>query len=113
FPPFWKLDNHYVLIDFHKEFDLPAAEEAEVYVEGQYNLKLDGKAFAGYPKHISIPAGNHKISVKVFCLDRVPAIYVKGKNVVSDSTWLVTFEDKEWIDASGKVSDKSGTVFLP
>ncbi|WP_431210768.1 hypothetical protein ACQ86N_33125 [Puia sp. P3] len=26
---------------------------------------------------------------------------------------MVTYEDKEWIDASGKASDKSGTVWLP
>ncbi|MEI6949220.1 alpha-rhamnosidase [Paraflavisolibacter sp. H34] len=112
FPPFWKLDNHYVLIDFHKDFDLPAAEEAEVFVEGQYNLKLDGKAFSGYPQKISIPAGKHKLSLKVFCQDRVPAIFVRGKNVVTDSTWLVTFEDKEWIDETGKTSDISATTFL-
>ena len=111
-PPFWKLDNHYVLIDFHKVFDLKEAEEAELYVEGQYNVKVDGKAFFGYPKKITIPAGKHKVSLKVFCQDRVPAIYVKGKNVVSDSTWLVTFEDKEWIDQSGKASDQSGTTWL-
>ncbi|QMW06169.1 hypothetical protein [Spirosoma foliorum] len=25
-PPFWKLDSHYNLIDFHKDFDLTQAE---------------------------------------------------------------------------------------
>ena len=111
-PPFWKLDNHYVLIDFHKVFDLKEAEEAELFVEGQYNVKVDGKAFFGYPNKITIPAGKHKVSLKVFSQDKVPAIYVRGKKVVSDSTWLVTFEDKEWIDQSGKVSDQSGTTWL-
>jgi alpha-L-rhamnosidase len=111
-PPFWKLDNHYILIDFHKVFDLKQAEEAELFVEGQYNVKIDGKAFAGYPKKITIPAGKHKISLKVFCQDKVPAIFVRGKNVVSDSSWLVTYEDKEWIDETGKASDQSGTTWL-
>jgi len=101
-----------VLIDFHKIFDLKEAEEAELYVEGQYNVKIDGQAFFGYPKKITIPAGKHKVSLKVFSQDKVPAIYVRGKNVVSDSTWLVTFEDKEWIDQSGKASDQSGTTWL-
>jgi hypothetical protein len=31
---------------------------------------------------------------------------------VSDGTWLVTFEDKEWIDETGKASDQSGTTWL-
>nr|WP_242691728.1 alpha-L-rhamnosidase C-terminal domain-containing protein [Pedobacter sp. SYSU D00823] len=112
FPPFWKLDSHYPLIDFHKDFDLPAAEEVDLFVEGQYNVKIDGKAISGYPKHIRIPAGKHKLSLKVFNQASVPAIYVKGSKVVSDDSWLVTFEDKEWIDETGKTSDKSGTTWL-
>ncbi|MCD0489360.1 alpha-rhamnosidase [Pedobacter sp. MC2016-14] len=111
-PPFWKMDSHYVLVDFHKEFDLDKAEEVKLYVEGQYNVKIDGQALTGYPKTISIPAGHHKLSLKVYAQDRVPSILVKGTKVVSDDTWLATFEDKEWIDASGKVSDKSGTIFV-
>lgn len=111
-PPFWKLDSHYNLIDFHKDFDVPATEEVELFVEGQYNVKLDGKPFIGYPKKITIPAGKHRISLKVFCQDRVPSIFVKGKTIVSDASWLVTFEDKEWIDETGKASDQSGTTWL-
>ncbi|MEZ0542164.1 alpha-L-rhamnosidase-related protein [Fibrella arboris] len=111
-PPFWKLDSHYNLIDFHKDFDVPEAEEIELAVEGRYNVKVDGKAFSGFPTKITVPAGKHRISLKVFCQDRVPAIFVKGKNVVSDNTWLVTYEDKEWIDETGKASDQSGTTWL-
>ncbi|MET1054910.1 MAG: alpha-rhamnosidase [Pedobacter sp.] len=111
-PPFWKMDSHYVLIDFHKDFELSEAEVAELYVEGQYNVKIDGKSLFGYPDKISIPAGKHRISLKVFCQNNVPAIFVRGKKVISDSSWLVTFEDKEWIDQSGKASDQSGTSWL-
>ena len=111
-PPFWKMDSHYVLVEFHKEFNLANAEEVKLYVEGQYNVKIDGQAFSGYPKKITIPAGKHKLSLKVYGQDKVPAILVQGKTVVSDGSWLTTFEDKEWIDASGKASDKSGTTFV-
>lgn len=111
-PVLWKMDSHYVLIEFHKDFDVPATEEVKLYVEGIYNLKIDGQAFVGYPKSITIPAGHHKLSLKVYNQGNVPSIFVQGKTVVSDDTWLVTFEDKEWIDASGKVSDKSGTTYL-
>ncbi|MGF1925712.1 MAG: alpha-rhamnosidase, partial [Bacteroidia bacterium] len=110
--PFWKMDSHYVLVDFHKEFDLAAAEEVKLYVEGTYNVKIDGKALLGFPKTINIPAGKHKLSLKVYGQARVPAIFVQGKTIVSDASWLATFEDKEWIDASGKTSDKSGTTFV-
>ena len=112
FPVFWKMDNHYVLMDFHKVFDVPAPETVDIYVEGEYNVKLDGKAFEGSPKRITVPAGKHKINIKVFNQANVPAIYVKGKSIVSDASWLVTFEDKEWIDETGKTSDISATKWL-
>jgi alpha-L-rhamnosidase len=109
FPPFWKMDAHYVLVDFHKDFYLNQPEEVTIVVEGQYNVKLDGKAFEGSPMSISVPAGKHRINIKVYNQYFVPAIYVRGKTIFSDSSWLVTYEDKEWIDETGKASDQSGT----
>lgn len=112
FPVFWKTDSHYNLVDFHKVFDLKAPEEVSIVVEGTYNLKIDGKAIGGFPSKITMPAGKHKLSLKVYNQGAVPAIYVSGKTVKSDSSWLVTFEDKEWIDETGKASDQSGTTWL-
>lgn len=112
FPVFWKIDSHYVLMDFHKVFDVPAAETVDIFVEGTYHVKLDGIAFEGSPKQITVPAGKHKINIKVFNQANVPAVYIKGKTIVSDSSWLVTFEDKEWIDETGKASDISATKWL-
>jgi len=112
FPPFWRIDSPYPLIDFHRIFDLKEAEDVTIDAEGQYNVKLDGKMIEGYPKTIHIPAGKHKINIKVYSQQAIPTIYVKGRTVVSDSTWLVTNEDKEWIDESGKASDQSGTTWL-
>jgi len=111
-PVLWKMDSHYVLVEFHKDFDVPTAEEVKINVEGTYNVKIDGQAFVGYPKTITVPAGHHKISLKVYNQGNVPAIYLKGKTIVSDNTWQATFEDKEWIDATGKVSDRSDTKYL-
>jgi|GEM_PF-21122 len=113
FPPFWKLDNHYVLIDFRRQFELPAADDIDLSVEGRYNCKLDGKMIPGYPRHLHMTAGHHTLELKVFNQDAPPFIYVKGRYLVSDPSWSVTFEDKEWIDASGKTSDKSGTIWTP
>ncbi len=112
FPPFWRMDAHYVLMDFHKVFDLTAPEEISIYAEGDYNVKLDSKMLPGAPATITLPAGKHKINIKVYNQDKVPAIFVKGRTIVSDASWLVTYEDKEWIDETGKVSDQSGTTWL-
>jgi hypothetical protein len=112
FPVFWKVDSHYPLIDFHKDFFLTELEEVDIYAEGNYNVKLDGKPIEGTPKKITVPAGKHKINVKVFNQANVPAIYVSGRTIFSDASWLVTFEDKEWIDETGKTSDISATKWL-
>lgn len=112
FPVFWKMDNHYVLMDFHKVFELSAPEKVRIHVEGEYNVKLDGKPFEGSPSEIDVPAGRHKINIKVFNRAEVPSIFVSGKTIKSDTSWLVTFEDKEWIDETGKTSDISATKWL-
>ena len=112
FPVFWKIDSHYPLMDFHREFTLSQPEVVAIYAEGQYNVKLDGQLIEGTPQSVTVPAGKHRINVKVFNQAAVPAIYVKGKTIVSDNSWLVTFEDKEWIDETGKTSDVSATKWL-
>lgn len=113
FPPFWKMDSHYVLVEFSKKLDLQTKETITLKVEGRYNVKLDGKMLFGYPQTVTIPAGKHSLNIKVHNQESVPAIYVDGKTIKSDNSWLVTYEDKEWIDESGKASDtSSGTLYL-
>ncbi len=113
FPPFWKMDTHYVLVEFSKKLDLKTEETVRLKVEGQYNVKLDGKLLFGYPETVTIPAGKHSLNIKVHNQATVPAIFVEGQTIKTDNSWLVTFEDKEWIDESGKASDtSSGTVYL-
>ena len=56
------------------------------------------------PETLLLPAGTHNLNIKVWNQSTPPAIYVKGKTVNSDATWRVTYEDKEWIDESGKAS---------
>ncbi len=113
FPPFWKMDSHYVLVEFSKNLDLPEEETINIKVEGQYNVKLNGKLLFGAPEKLVIPAGKHTLNIKVHNQASVPAIFVQGKTIQSDNSWKVTFEDKEWIDESGKASDtSSGTVYM-
>jgi hypothetical protein len=112
FPPFWKTFSHYNLVEFSKRIDLKEPEEIEIAVEGKYNVKLDGKMLTGKPSSLLIGSGKHSLKIKVFNQQYVPAVFVKGKTIISDSSWSVTCEDKEWIDESGKTSDISATVYL-
>lgn len=112
FPPFWKIDSHYVVVEFSKEVALTEPEEIEIKVEGRYNIKLDGKLQFGMPERFLLPAGKYSLNIKVWNQATPPAIFVNGKTVKSDGTWKVTFEDKEWIDESGKASDTSTTFYM-
>ncbi|NDW12230.1 alpha-rhamnosidase [Bacteroides sp. 214] len=112
FPPFWKTDSHYVVVEFSKKLNLAIPEEITIAVEGRYNVKLDGKLQFGAPKKFTLPAGEHNLNIKVYNQATPPALFVSGKTVNSDNTWKVTFEDKEWIDESGKASDTSATVYM-
>ena len=113
FPPFWKQDSHYVTVDFHKKFNLTRPESVQIRVEGKYLVKIDGKFVMGQPKELTIPAGEHVINIKVYNTVSPPAIYVEGEHVYTDGSWLATFEDMEWVDESGKVSDTVATVWYP
>ncbi len=113
FPPFWKMDSHYVLVEFSKQFVLAETEEIEIAVEGTFNIKLDGQLQFGMPKKFTLPAGKHSLNIKVWNQSTPPAIFIDGKTIKSDNSWKVTFEDKEWIDESGKASDtSSGTTYM-
>lgn len=112
FPPFWKSDSHYAIVEFSKQLDLAQPEEIIIAAEGKYNVKLDGKLQFGMPKTMTIPAGKHSLNIKVWNQATPPTIYVKGHTINSDNSWKVTFEDKEWIDESGKASDTSATVYM-
>ncbi|HJD75851.1 MAG TPA: alpha-rhamnosidase [Bacteroides reticulotermitis] len=112
FPPFWKTDSHYVVVEFSKKIDLAEPEEIQIAAEGKYNIKLDGKLQFGMPEKFQLPAGKHSLNIKVWNQATPPAVYVKGKTVKSDASWQVTYEDKEWIDESGKASDTSATIYM-
>lgn len=112
YPVFWKVDNHYPLMNFHKIFDLAQPEEVEIYTEGDYNVRIDGNPVFGAIKRITVPAGKHKLSIKVFNQASVPSIYVKGKTIVSDSSWWVSYDDKEWVDETGKRAEMLATRLL-
>lgn len=112
FPHFWKMDSHYVLVEFSKKIELAVAEEIEIAVEGTFNIKLDGKLQFGMPRRFTLPAGIHSLNIKVWNQATPPAIFINGKTVKSDNSWKVTYEDKEWIDESGKASDTTATTYM-
>ena len=119
FPPFWKQDSHWVTVEFSKSFELTETETITIGCEGQFNLALDGKLSSpesgevrrGLNKGhytLTVPKGQHKLNIKVWNQATPPALFINGKTIKTDNTWLVTYEDKIWIDENG-VAHGSGT----
>ncbi len=101
FPPFWKQDSHWATVEFSKTVSVDDTEKIVIATEGDFSLKLDGALQFGMPDTFLIPPGRHHLSIKIHHLPSPPALYVDGPNVKSDSSWLVTYEDKIWIDEQG------------
>lgn len=111
FPPFWKQDSHYPTVEFSTVVDLPFADSISIACEGHYNFMLDGKLQYGEPKEFLVPEGRHKINIKVWNQSTPPALFVSGKKINTNSSWLATYEDKIWIDENG-VAHGSG-IYVP
>lgn len=112
FPPLWRYYSPYSLVTFQAEVDIPEQDEVSIHSEGSFQLLVDGVQIYGQPKSITIPAGKHKISLKVYNQKVLPAIYINGKYIKSNENWKVTNEDKLWIDESG-TAQQSGTPWVP
>lgn len=112
FPHFWKMDTHYNLVEFSKIVNITEEETLEIRTEGKFNIKLDGKLQFGMPAEFILPKGVHLLNIKIWNQASPPALFIQGETIQSDSSWKVTFEDKEWIDESGKASDTSATIYM-
>lgn len=111
FPPFWKQDSHYVTVEFSRKVELEQEEMITIACEGLFNLMLDGKLQFGQPRTFTIPQGKHKLNLKVWNQSTPPALFIEGKTIHTDATWLATYEDKIWIDENG-VAHGSG-IYVP
>ncbi len=101
-PTFWKQDSHYPMVEFSTKIKLEQEEEIEIYVEGEYNVAIDGEKLFGMPQKAVVPSGHHDINIKVVNQATPPALLIRGNTIKTNSSWLVTFEDKIWIDENGQ-----------
>lgn len=111
FPPFWKQDSHYPTVEFSTKVNLDRQETITIATEGDFNLMLDGKLQFGMPGKFTVPAGEHSLNIKIHNQATPPTLFVKGRTIKSDSSWLATYEDKIWIDENG-MAHGSG-IYVP
>ena len=111
FPPFWKQDSHWPTVLFSKTVCLEKLQTITIATEGLFSLMIDGKLQGCMASQYTIPQGKHQLEVKVWNQATPPALFVEGETIVSNSTWLCTYEDKIWIDENG-VAHGAG-IYVP
>lgn len=96
FPPFYRLDTHYGNIKFIKQINLKGPEEVYIKATGVFSVQSNWDFITNKNGWFSLPKGNYQLSVNVINYDSLPAVFIKGKSINSDSSWLVTcYNDKE------------------
>ncbi|MCE5346070.1 MAG: alpha-rhamnosidase [Bacteroidales bacterium] len=107
YPPFWRVDSHYGVVLFEKKYDNPVAEKVQIFSDGRYHIRIDGVVINNFdPMNLQLPAGKHSLTFLVENYKSVPSILVKGENVFTDESWLVTNQDTKYYNAaSGLFSD--------
>lgn len=93
-PVQWKLDGHEPLMIFTKNLDLQTPEEVEIWAEGQYVISLGWQLrYNGNENGVTrilLPAGKAELKIKVVNYATVPVIFVRGKTIRSDGTWMAS-----------------------
>ncbi len=116
-PVQWKLDSHEPLMIFTKNIDLEEAEEIEIFVEGdKYNISLGGTRVmngneTGHTT-MTIPAGQTELKVLVVNYETIPAIYVKGNTILSDSSWVASPLEKERLTVNMRHPDSPSGYYM-
>lgn len=109
YPPLWRLDAPYGMVSFYKNTDLDRSERIAIYAAGEFTVVLDGKRLNDFdPGEVFIPAGKHILNISVANYSSLPSLLVKGKYLISDTTWRVSFGWRypRLIPESWKFSDR-------
>lgn len=90
-PPEWKYDTCYFNVRFRKTVTLEEPETIRVLSTAQGAVIIDSLTphqFNNLNTDITLPAGTSNIEVRVAKMGGLCSIFVEGKTVVSDETWV-------------------------
>lgn len=94
--PVWQSFGVYPSVKFGREFVLTEPDNLEIYASGGFSAELD---FAGNfvpctDNRLYLDKGRHSLTLHVWNTDgKVPCVYVRGKELVSDGMWQTSLLD--------------------
>lgn len=92
-PPFWRMDYFYPDVKFYKKVDLSEAEEIEIGAEGLLAVQVDGVYCYGVRDRLMVEKGEHLLTFWVYNSEKLPCLYVRGRSIVTDESWMVSCND--------------------
>ena len=94
-PTFWQLYGPNCLVRFRKTVQLEKEEMITVSTDGEGYLQL-GRRRLSYTEPVVIPPGEHVLQFVVGNPAGIPALFVEGTTIFSDSSWEATAFDGTW-----------------
>ncbi len=94
-PAFWQLYGPNCLVKFRKAVELENDETILVSTDGDGYVQLGWQRIS-CDGPVLIPKGKHMLQVVVGNASGIPAIYVLGETISSDSSWEATAFDGSW-----------------
>jgi len=94
-PAFWQLYGPNCLVKFRKAVDLAQEETITVTLDGNGYVQLGWKRLA-CDSQVLLPQGQYILQIVVGNEVGIPAIFVEGATIVSDSSWEATAFDGTW-----------------
>lgn len=99
--PFWRMDSFYTSVKFKSSFTLKNDDVITIKAAGIFSVQVDSDQYVyNFKDSISLSKGEHNITISVYCTEKMPCIFVSGKELVSDDTWLTSCNDGKWINAA-------------
>lgn len=84
-PAFWRVSDCNRCVRFRKTVTLDKSDKVSFIADGKISIKIDGESQE--KTTIVLKEGTHTIVVNVYNQVGIPALYVSGRDVISDNTW--------------------------
>lgn len=92
-PPFWRMDYFYPDVKFIKKVSLQDADLVEIKADGLLTVQIDGAMQYGVKDRLLIPAGEHQLMFWVYNNEKLPCLFVRGREIATDKSWIASCND--------------------
>ena len=92
--PFWRIDRWHQNVHYSRQIETEKEQNVKIFARGLVEVRTslvpNMPLFANSDGEYVFPVGNYTVSVSVYSEQYLPAIFVLGESVFSDSSWTVS-----------------------